>query len=321
MKDDANATSFAQPLIEYNLRVSAALTDPHTIESSIKINQQIKIPILAISEAFPPYNTEDWSGDFVVKQRHSFRTSKIKFQKYTMELDAEEPAPALMMKGYPTSTTEVKIHVTATAPINNTDGGGFATILQKMKFRITPALRAKTFYSTKPFPKMPAESLLTTNGTNRLHDQVLKLEQVDRSFTSWRLVETDAVASNNAVCTTRSNFQPKSYPSKHTQATPTEWHSEASFTVTLPNDVTPTFCSALATRQYSIIILVKATGISVENFVLEVPVQLVSAPSRSSPVRLGDSRDTFFEICEPEHFAGLHDAGMAVDGDLLPKYM
>ena len=82
---------------------------------------------------------------------------------------------------------------------------------------------------------------------------------------------------------------------------PVEWHSEISFTVKLPNDITPTFCSAIAARQYSLVILLKASGVSVENFVLEVPIQLVSTPAHLLPGYLSDSGDGPSDVCESEH--------------------
>ena len=148
LKDDADATSYAQPLFEYNLKVSAVLTDFHTLEGLIRLQDQIEVPNLAISEAFPPYDIEDRSSDFAVKQTHLFQTSKLKFQKFVMELNAEEPALVLIMEGQPTSTTEVKIHMTATAPADDTDMGGFATTLQRMRFKI--AQHCKQEHSAPP---------------------------------------------------------------------------------------------------------------------------------------------------------------------------
>lgn len=321
LTDVADNTTYAQPLIEYNLRVVAVFTDSHATGGNVKVSDQLEIHIQAGGEVFPPCNAEDWFSDFVTKQSHSLRPSIFSFRKYQMNVTAYEPSPVLMVEAHTSETTKVAIRVVVTASPRNVDIGAFTTFLQRIEFKIVPRLRAKTFYSTQSFPKLPEEALLTAYGPHRLHDQILKLEQVNRSLTSWRFVETNAAPSSDRGVIVRSTVGQQIHPLSNYPTPPAEWHSEISFSIKMPNDVTPTFCSAIAARQYSLIILLKASGISVENFVLEVPIQLVSASTPSNSVYRSDSGDGISNVSEPEHLDCEHDSCKAIYDDPPPKYM
>lgn len=226
-----------------------------------------------------------------------------------------------MVEAYPFETIKVLIRVIITASLYNVNIGAFATFLQRIGFKIIPGLRAKTFYSTQPFPKLPTQALLTVNGPYRLHDQILKLEQVNRSLTSWQLVETNPTPLSEGGAIVGSTVSHKIHPPRSDRTPLAEWHSELSFSIKLPNDVTPTFCSAITARQYSLIILLKASGISVENFVLEVPIQLVSAPTLSNSVYSTDSGDGLSNVYEPEYLDCEQDSCKLIYDDPPPKYI
>ncbi|KAK5203196.1 hypothetical protein LTR96_010963 [Exophiala xenobiotica] len=326
LTDDTDATTYAQPLIEYNLRVVAALTNLHTMDGMVKLYHQLEIPIRAAPEVFPPCDTNDFFNDFVTKQSHPLRPSIFSFQKYTMSLTTAEPAPILMGEDHTFESTEIVIRVSVTASINNVHTREFVMLLQSIGFNIIPGLRAKTFYSTQPFPKLPVQALLTVNGPHRLHDQVLKLEQTSRPLTSWRFVETDAYPLTGKCGIPASTSEHKVHPIKKGQSLPAEWQSEISFTITVPNDVTPTFCSATASRQYSLIILLKATGVNVDDFVLEVPIQFVSAPIHSSLTDLSEPEDCFSEVSEESIgplrcYQNMFEMVSENDNEPPPKYM
>lgn len=273
---------------------------------------------------FPPYDTEDFFNDFVSKQSHLLRPSIFSSQKYAIRLTAVEPAPVLMVDANTFESREMVIRVGVTASVSNLDTPAFVMLLQKIGFEIIPALRAKTYYSTQPFPKLPAQALLTVNGPHRLRDQVLKLEQASQTLSSWRFVDTDTVPSTDKGGIPGSTSGHDIYPTRDRQSPPTEWQSEISFTVKVPNDVTPTFCSAIAARQYSLVILLKATGVNVKDFVLEVPIQLVSAPLHSSLANYSDSGDEPAEISELEryqHYQSKSEQVLRDDSEPPPKYM
>lgn len=320
LTDDADATTYAQPLIEYSLRVVAAFIKSDASEETVTSHHQLVIPIRAAPEVFPPCDTEDFFNDFVVKQSHPLRPSMFSFQKYTMTLTAAEPAPVLMVEGHTFESTEIVIRVCVTASINNLDTREFVTLLQRIGFRIIPGLRAKTYYSTQPFPKLPVQALLTVHGPHRLHDQVLKLEQIRRSVTSWRFVETDAVPPMDKYGIHQSTSGHKVYPIRDTLSPTAEWQSELSFAIRLPSDITPTFCSAIAARQYSLIILLKATGVYVKNTVLEVPIQVVSAPDRSYSSDLQDESSELSEL-DPDRRCQNMSEVLQEDSGPPPKYI
>ncbi|KAJ9613717.1 hypothetical protein H2204_014711 [Knufia peltigerae] len=243
-----------------------------------------------------------------------------------MSLTAAEPAPILMGEGHTSESTEIAIRVSVTRSINNVDTREFVMLLQRIGFRIVPGLRAKTFYSTQPFPKLPVQALLTVDGPHRLHDQILKLEQTSRPLTSWRFVETDADPLTGKCDIPGSTSEHKVHPMRECQSLLAEWQSEISFTIKVPNDVTPTFCSATASRQYSLIILLKATGVHVDDFVLEVPVQFVSAPIHSSLTDLSEPVDCFSEVSEEntrplQCYQNMFEMVSENDNEPPPKYM
>ena len=72
-----------------------------------------------------------------------------------MNVTAYEPSLVLMVKAYPFETIKVLIRVVIIALPHNVNIGAFATFLQRIGFKIILGLRAKTFYSTQPFPKLP----------------------------------------------------------------------------------------------------------------------------------------------------------------------
>lgn len=324
LTDDTDATTYAQPLIEYNLRAIAAFTNSNAADGTVTIGHQLEVPIRAAPEVFPPCDTEDFFNDFVIKQIHPLRLSIFSFQKYTMTLTAGEPAPVLIVEGHAFESREIVIRVSVTASISNLDTRAFTILLQRIGFRIIPGLRAKTYYSTQPFPKLPVQALLTVNGPHRLHDQVLKLEEVNRSLTSWRFMETDAVPSIAKGGIHGSTGGNKLYPTRDGQSPPAEWQSKVTFAIKVPNDATPTFCSAIAARQYSVLILLKATGVNVKDFVLEVPIQLVSAPIRTSSAHSSDLRAESSEMSGQELYQrcqNTSELALQDESEPPPKYM
>lgn len=199
-------------------------------------------------------------------------------------------------------------------------------LLQRIGFTIIPGLRAITYYSTQAFPKLPVQALLTANGPHRLHDQILKLEQISRSLTSWRFVGTDAGPPTGNGGIPWPTREDKVHPIRGGRPFTAEWQSEISFTIKVPSDVSPTFCSAIASRQYRLIILLKAIGVHVKDFVLEVPIQLVSASSHSSSTEPSDLEDCFSTGSEESTRSSPHYQNMSKMvsknvSDRPPKYI
>ena len=159
------------------------------------------------------------------------------------------------------------------------------------------------------------------HGPHRLHDQVLKLEQIRRSLISWRFVETDAILPIDEDGIGRSKSGHKINPTRDTLSPTAEWQSELSFTIRLPSDITPTFCSAIAARQYSLIILLKATGVCVKNFLLEVPIQVVSAPLCLYSSDLLDEFSELSELDDPYRRSQNTHEVLQEDSGPPPKYM
>ena len=143
----------------------------------------------------------------------------------------------------------------------------------------------------EPFPMMPAQNMVDKSGPIRLRDSVTKLSEVELSTSSWHARFVDDVPCYEDAVRSGS-FAPGFSGMEFDQASVTQhdsllsttlssgpsalgaWRTSIDIPMELTGSLHPSFCSAVASRQYSIILRVRVNGLSVKDFVLEVPLQV-----------------------------------------------
>lgn len=264
------ARGFTQPHIAYRLHLKVILRGQE-IEPRTTHEAWQEIKLLPYTDDYPPTDIRDFPGEFVQSISSSFKMSIFKSMFHTTRMSMEEPAAVHL--GKVPRTTSAAILVEVEPPLGDVQAAPIEhliTRLPKLTFDIKVELRIKTFHSTTPFPRIPSRSPLPSQGPLRLDDQFLKLDIIKTKPASW----------NNLL-----HFSPQQKDSNAGRSSPAntsllpisprKWNATLQAPVTLPSTLLPTFCSVVVARQYSLIMRVKAVGISTRVFRLEVPLQVI----------------------------------------------
>lgn len=168
--------------------------------------------------------------------------------------------------------------------------GALPPLLKDLKFKVEPALRFKTFYATTPFP---SQTLLRPEKNIRLQDGVMVLPSHNVAPTSWQYLEiyrrppyVDAVRRPTLPRLRQSAASNETLPPKATS--PKKWRATLEIPIETPASLTPTFCSAVVSRQYSLLVRINVGGINGQVYVLESPLQLVYSPSENESLDLAE---------------------------------
>lgn len=170
--------------------------------------------------------------------------------------------------------------------------------LRSLKFTVQPCLRSKTFYALTPFSRFPSQTMPSLSGDTRLLEGVTALPSHTIVPSSWQYLRADQFPSYSDAVRNPSSIglcgNQKSSESDlslyHEALSQSQWLTTLEIAAETPASLIPTFCSAVASRQYSLLIRIKVSGVSVEKYILEVPLQLVYSPKDSG--ELGSSMET-----------------------------
>lgn len=289
---------YAQPNIQYRLKARVNLNFlqdsilPRTLEALRTI------VILPCSPPMPPTDTSDFPAEFINSASNTYRAFLFG-SWYTMTLSMQEPAAISLQSTQTRGSVNAILHVEIRAPasvMDSTSAKRLPLSLKNLLFKIQPILRAKTFYSTQPFRKMPGQTMLTLKGSVRLKDEVMKLDAHDLKASSWQhdipdeapwLAEVDRRSSTStrsaSVSTIESTDGCKASPMA--KDSPLVWSTRLSVPITVQPNLPPTFCSVTASRQYSLIMRIRVVGVSIKDFILEVPLQILYTPRESQERR------------------------------------
>ncbi|MCJ1421930.1 hypothetical protein MMC32_008297 [Xylographa parallela] len=276
---------FAQPNVAYYVALKAVFRTSETSEPETREAWE-EIKLIPYTEKLPPVETDDFPAEFVHSMTHNFRVSMFSSTMDTMTISLGEPSVIQLGEALCTTDLEFSIDVEATASERSTKRTDrLARCLEIVSFEIEVMLRAKTFYSTVPFPRIPGQTMLTLKGNLGLNDQILKLDTVKVKPARWSyLLKNDApahVASNENSFVNSDGFGRLSLEnSSTTSATsstipPGKWNTTVRLPISVPSSLLPTFCSAIVARQYSLLLRVNASSVNIKSFVLEVPVQII----------------------------------------------
>ena len=274
------------------------MIQPNMGEEPCLMTKEREIPIWVTSQPSPPTDLRDFPGEFMDTDSQQCRFSLLGSKRHVMILSLREPAAVQFTdrasKGESTAKLEARILTEKSSPKNDLMG----LLLPKLQFRITSHLRVKTFYSTHPFTKLPGQTMLSIEGPHRLHEFTLSLRVHRYPVHDWRYQGADLAHSTNQCPsgTSRPNQLSQSDTgSIKDSAHSTSWSTELTFPIDLPDGLHPSFCSALASRQYSLILRIKVIGAYVKAFLLEVPLQLVyNSVEEMPPCPCGTTGDVRF---------------------------
>lgn len=280
---------YAQPRIEYRIRAVMKST-LDGCDSLIVAQADELVTIMPCSEPCPPINTSDFPDEFIHSVTHPFRKSYFG-PRYQMTLSMPEPNPVSTPATTPYSVTNLRLQVQIEA-FAGKRGGSFkllCSILENLRFQTSLSLRAKTFYASKPFSQMPGYTMGGGQDLPNSHESVYKIQTVDKGSRSWQPHPRTEVMHPGDASTppfTSASLAPDGEPFLHskTMSLTNKWSTTLEIPLSINGSLIPTFCSAIASRQYSIIARTKVKGGRSKDFLLEVPLQNHCRPRyRMSP--------------------------------------
>lgn len=180
-----------------------------------------------------------------------------------------EPSPIALKHPKDHIQGELEIHVNVRNPHEGESDvslHGLSESLRNLKFSLQPVFRSKTYYSTKPFPQAPGQDMVKREGGLHLYDSILKLPEQHRDANSW---QQQLSLPANGLDKGRTGLLEA-------------WTTQFRFRVQVDRTMAATFCSARASRQYSIIGRVRVKGAQVQEFLLECPLQVYYSPSEGA---------------------------------------
>jgi hypothetical protein len=282
---------YAQPNIFYRLRGQVKLNSHQDSVPCTPLEASKTIVILPCLPPMPPTDTSDFPGEFIGSANNRYRMFLLG-SWYVMNLSMKEP-PAVCLQSTQTNGSilaMLQVEIRESGSVKDDKSGKKLSLnLKNLLFKAQPILRAKTFYSTEPFRKLPSQTMLSIKGSMRLKDQVMKLEMQNLKASSWQHdfpgeVLSSAEADRGSWKSERSagvstvGSAHVSEASFAMENSPKVWSTRLSMPITVEPNLPPTFCSVTASRQYSLITRIRVAGVRIKDFILEVPLQIVYAP-------------------------------------------
>ncbi|ETN43758.1 uncharacterized protein HMPREF1541_11151 [Cyphellophora europaea CBS 101466] len=260
LQDENSGLDYAQPKIIYSLVANVEIRSGSGHQMTIYGSKEV--PIWLFSAPSPPVDTRDFPAEFVEELYHPCRPNRFRKETFLVTVSSAEPSPVRFDNRRTRGNVTCKVVVTVADTRLGSDVDRLLELSPKIRLSVTPALRIKTFYSMSPFSRMPGQTMLTTTGRIRLHDELRTLPSISYSNLGWHSNQADvddheAQSLGSAVFATVSMVLP------------------------IPPGLPPSFCSAVVSQQYSLIMQCKIKGVQVDTFGLEVPLQIFYDRSKS----------------------------------------
>jgi hypothetical protein len=303
--DGKDGEKFAQPRIEYRIRAIMKLMslDGHSITDAWADKE---VAISPYTEPSPPIDINDFPEDFVNSATHSFRSSYLG-STYQMTVSMPEPTPMSTTSTKLSRKTTLRFHVKIQLTTCRRDRGlhSLCNILKDLRFHTQLALRTKTFFSIRPFSQMPGYTMTGSDYSLDVHESVFQIQTVDVASNSWQLhFHSDTPQREDLQhLALASPFGSSSQPPRENTvnnlssgqadaiAPSTDgWTTVFDVPLHIEEALTPTFCSAIASRQYSLVARIKVKGGPSKEFRLEVPLQNHYGPRSEASNSAGESR-------------------------------
>ncbi|KFY02610.1 hypothetical protein V490_00445, partial [Pseudogymnoascus sp. VKM F-3557] len=248
---------FAQPSIAYYLRATVRLNTSSGAGSKT-VDTSLPVIITPYTQEYPPTEITDFPTEFNEQETKVLRRYLMGRGLGAMTASTREPPPLT----YDIQSTHACTEASVKLELESESSSEIYHILQNLTFKICPLIRIKTFYSLQPFPKLPSQGLLSLRGVMRLRDEMIKLDRKDVRGVSWKYIFQ------------QSNQAPETQPTIATLPVG-KWTAHLPVPITADTRLLPTFCTSVVARLYAIIIQVKVSGVRMDSFNLEVPVQVI----------------------------------------------
>ena len=256
IKDDHSAHTYAQPKISYSL---VAEVDYESADGRrMRLSSMKEIPLWTFSTPSPPLDTKDFPTEFVETICHTCRPNRFRKETFLLRVSCREPTVVVLSNRKISGSTSCSIFIALEDTRLGYDISRLSVAAQSIAVKVAPTLRIKTFYSIQPFSQMPGQNMLATKRGTRLHDELRVSSSTSYSNLTWHN-KADGTSQREAGIALMD----------------CALLAQITVTIQLPAGLPPSFCSAVVARQYSLIVECNIRGVRVENFRLELPLQIV----------------------------------------------
>ncbi|KAK5673955.1 hypothetical protein LTS10_013273 [Elasticomyces elasticus] len=262
---------YAQPRILYTLQTVVQSQDNATTTA------QQEIIVVPRSEPAPPVHTGYAAGDFITTADSTMRFALF-HRQYQMTVEMPEPHPVSLKRLQDFGKGELELRVSirslGTDPDKNAALERLPASLKDLKFTLRVGLRTETFYSCKPFIRAPSQDMVDPEGALHLQESVSKLPELCLAARSWEPHFTNSMPESSVLDAATTRASDASFCNGSTKDTLQAWVTRLAYPLRLDHALLPTFCSAIASRQYSVVGRVIVKGVRVQDFILECPLQV-----------------------------------------------
>ncbi len=217
-----NKEKFAQPRVQYSILANVRDGDGKAVVV------EKEITIIPHSEPDPPFPMSDFPSEFI--ERTSDLTRFFMFgQLYRLTVSMAEPSP-VSLQHQQDEIGEIGLHIDVR--VSAKDGAqqalhGLSMNLKNLKVTLQPVFRAKTFYATEPFVRVPGQDMVRPDAGVHLYESMLKLPEQSRYSSSWQ---------QQLSSSTRDT------PEIHASLLEA-WSTRLQFPIHVAHTMVPTFCS------------------------------------------------------------------------------
>ena len=238
----------------------------------------------------PPVSLQDFAAEHKILVESQCTFGILQAPKFCFSISTWEPTPVSFTCQRSPQMATIDLTACLSGPTSLVDRFQLSKSLTKDQFHVRTTLRAKTFYSTVPFDRIPGQNMLFATSSTRMHDLKTPLDTVTTASRPAGAAWAGPFALSTRLRNHARQVNSKEQETQHyttsgnTKSLDVEmnaadsetfWLSRFSCTVNIPNGLIPTFWSTTASRQYSLLLDVSVAGIRMQKKVrLEVPLQI-----------------------------------------------
>ena len=281
--------TFMRPIITYALFASAL-----HVSSGKKCRAKKEIRMMPTTLSTPPLQTEHYPREYRLTCKQPLRKHAWSRSLGNLAISASEPPALNTATSNPRASSLLRVQLIFTPSCKT-----LAQTERPYDWDITvkSALRARTFYTTKPFSQTPT---LETAGSDPLIQEVSRITKSETrrcDTLPWRL---HRLSSHGTIIAANPNLP---------------WTATLTMPINACKDLVPTFLCPLSARRYSLSLQFTIANLSHTTLDLEVPIQIIHDPSPQSQ-NLSLSQEYFNE--DARILGDLGSLGLGDEFDIDP---
>jgi hypothetical protein len=180
--DKKNGTRFAQPSIQYYVKAVVGFMSGEAPSRTRKVvEDSAPVVISPYTIEYPPTDIRDFPAEFKELETQPLKRHVFKTALGIMTVSTREPPAMEFSDGSENGSTTASLKL----ELQSRNSSKIHDLLENLTFTILSLVRVKTFYSLRPFPRLPSLSLLDVENTTRLRDELIKLETRTEQGLSW----------------------------------------------------------------------------------------------------------------------------------------